>query len=160
VDRLSTSPAARDLVLKGGVLLAAYDVRRPTRDVDLSAKQTANDPESVRRLITRAGAILPTSTCSPKSTQSVPATSAKSIRQVAMFRAATLSPLSLALPGYGQLAQTKWAAWVRKQHLEDRLSLVFEIVLAAVQKFADPLMLADDAIGVWDPAMHAWKSRR
>jgi hypothetical protein len=36
VARLVLSQRARDFVLKGGVLLAAYDVRRPTRDVDLS----------------------------------------------------------------------------------------------------------------------------
>ena len=34
LDRLSTSPRADDLVLKGGVLLAAYDTRRPTRDIN------------------------------------------------------------------------------------------------------------------------------
>ncbi|PWR13899.1 hypothetical protein DKT69_18825 [Micromonospora sicca] len=35
--RLSQSPYADKLVLKGGVLLAAYAARRPTRDVDLQA---------------------------------------------------------------------------------------------------------------------------
>jgi hypothetical protein len=34
--RLSMSPHAADFALKGGVLLSAYDVRRPTRDVDFS----------------------------------------------------------------------------------------------------------------------------
>ncbi len=43
VDPLSTSPAAENLVLKGGVLLAAYDMRRPTRDVDLSARNLDNN---------------------------------------------------------------------------------------------------------------------
>lgn len=33
--RLSTSTYASQLVLKGGVLLAAYGTRRATRDVDL-----------------------------------------------------------------------------------------------------------------------------
>lgn len=31
VDRLSTAPVSQQLTLKGGVLLSAYDVRRPTR---------------------------------------------------------------------------------------------------------------------------------
>ena len=43
VDRLSTSARARDLVLKGGVLLAAYELRRrPTRDVDLTNDRTTS----------------------------------------------------------------------------------------------------------------------
>lgn len=33
--RLAVSRYADQLVLKGGVLLAAYDTRRPTRDIDL-----------------------------------------------------------------------------------------------------------------------------
>jgi len=51
VDRLAASPRATDLVLKGGVLLAAYDVRRPTRDVDLAASNLSNEPEAVARVI-------------------------------------------------------------------------------------------------------------
>src|SRR5680860_1628031 len=43
LDRLSTSPRADGLVLKGGVLLAAYDTRRPTRDIDLQATNLAGD---------------------------------------------------------------------------------------------------------------------
>lgn len=51
VDRLSTSARASDVALKGGVLLAAYELRRPTRDVDLSATRVSNDVGSVRALI-------------------------------------------------------------------------------------------------------------
>jgi hypothetical protein len=40
LDRLNSSPRAPDLVLKGGVLLAAYDTRRPTRDIDLQVTET------------------------------------------------------------------------------------------------------------------------
>jgi Nucleotidyl transferase AbiEii toxin, Type IV TA system len=43
LDRLSTAPQATDLILKGGVLLAAYETRRPTRDVDLQATDLNND---------------------------------------------------------------------------------------------------------------------
>jgi hypothetical protein len=44
VDRMVGSAHSAKLVLKGGVLLAAYDSRRPTRDVDLSAQGIASDP--------------------------------------------------------------------------------------------------------------------
>jgi hypothetical protein len=50
--RLSLSVRREDLVLKGGVLLAAFGARRPTRDVDLQAQRTANDVDTVRRIVT------------------------------------------------------------------------------------------------------------
>jgi hypothetical protein len=41
--RLAASPTAGEFVLKGGVLLAAYNARRPTRDIDLLATALSND---------------------------------------------------------------------------------------------------------------------
>jgi predicted nucleotidyltransferase component of viral defense system len=49
--RLPLSPLSNHLVLKGGVLLSAFDARRPTRDVDLAATGISNNPESVGRVI-------------------------------------------------------------------------------------------------------------
>ena len=37
LDRLSTTGHAKDFILKGGLLTGAYDVRRPTKDVDSNA---------------------------------------------------------------------------------------------------------------------------
>jgi len=51
--RLATSPYATQLVLKGGVLLAAYQLRRPTRDVDLQGMGMDNAVDVVRGLVTR-----------------------------------------------------------------------------------------------------------
>ena len=45
--RLSASRFAERFVLKGGVLLAAFGERRPTRDVDFLAQDQDNDPEAV-----------------------------------------------------------------------------------------------------------------
>ena len=45
--RLATSGHASRLVLKGGVLLAAYGLRRATRDIDLQARHVPNDIETV-----------------------------------------------------------------------------------------------------------------
>jgi Nucleotidyl transferase AbiEii toxin, Type IV TA system len=50
--RLATSTHADDLVLKGGVLLAAYALRRPTADIDFAAKNRSNEVEEVRALVT------------------------------------------------------------------------------------------------------------
>ena len=47
LDRLSTSPYASQFVLKGGVLLAAFGARRPTRDLDLAAVDLSNDVEAI-----------------------------------------------------------------------------------------------------------------
>jgi hypothetical protein len=41
--RLAASARRDDFVLKGGVLLAAYSARRPTRDIDLLATALSND---------------------------------------------------------------------------------------------------------------------
>ena len=49
--RLVRSQHDLTLVLKGGMLLAAFDLRRATRDVDVLALATANEPAAVQRLI-------------------------------------------------------------------------------------------------------------
>ena len=44
-------------MLKGGLLLAAYDARRPTRDADFAAQRIANDVDEVTRLVQEIAAI-------------------------------------------------------------------------------------------------------
>lgn len=41
--RLAVSPHAGSFVLKGGMLLAVFDARRPTADADLLARNLSND---------------------------------------------------------------------------------------------------------------------
>jgi Nucleotidyl transferase AbiEii toxin, Type IV TA system len=58
--RLANSKHNSKFVLKGGVLLAAYDLRRPTADVDFAGIQISNEVEYVRRLVAEvASAVLP-----------------------------------------------------------------------------------------------------
>jgi len=57
LDRLAASRYASKLVLKGGVLLAAYDVRRPTRDIDFQGRQLVNDGETIMKLVKDVTAI-------------------------------------------------------------------------------------------------------
>jgi hypothetical protein len=57
LTRLAASPHADRLVLKGGVLLAAYATRRPTRDVDLAARQVSNDIGEVLSMICAIAAL-------------------------------------------------------------------------------------------------------
>ena len=53
LGRLSGSPEESMFVLKGGVLLAAYGSRRPTRDVDVQATSLDDDTDTVRAAICR-----------------------------------------------------------------------------------------------------------
>lgn len=49
--RLAASEFAADFVLKGGVLIAAFAERRPTRDIDFAARGFSNDiPEVEQRV--------------------------------------------------------------------------------------------------------------
>ena len=45
--RIALSEHRDDFVLKGGVLLAAFAARRPTKDIDLQATGPSDDPEEV-----------------------------------------------------------------------------------------------------------------
>lgn len=51
LDRLARSAFANNLVLKGGVLLAALDARRPTRDIDLAATALRNTEEEILAVV-------------------------------------------------------------------------------------------------------------
>lgn len=55
--RLAISDVRGSFVLKGGVLLAAFDSRRPTKDVDLAGIDVANDTETVLALVRRVIAV-------------------------------------------------------------------------------------------------------
>jgi hypothetical protein len=49
--RLQHTEYAEDFVLKGGVLLAAYKLRRPTRDIDMQATDLTLDDEHLRSMV-------------------------------------------------------------------------------------------------------------
>ena len=55
--RLAASAHADNLVLKGGVLLAAYDARRPTRDVDLQARAVAGERDAMLAIVREIAAL-------------------------------------------------------------------------------------------------------
>jgi hypothetical protein len=49
--RLIASDSAADFILKGGVLMAAFTERRPTRDIDFAARGFANDIPKVEQRV-------------------------------------------------------------------------------------------------------------
>lgn len=55
--RLAQSVHRDTFVLKGGVLLAAYDVRRPTRDIDIQAEDLDNAADTVRDVVASIAAL-------------------------------------------------------------------------------------------------------
>jgi hypothetical protein len=55
--RLAATRFADRFVLKGGVLLAAFGERRPTRDIDLQAEDLDNDPGAIRAAIVETAAV-------------------------------------------------------------------------------------------------------
>jgi hypothetical protein len=55
--RLSISRYSAQLILKGGVLLAAYGTRRATRDIDLQARQMANEVNKILIMIQEIAAV-------------------------------------------------------------------------------------------------------
>lgn len=57
LDRLNRTPHARDFVLKGGILLGAYGVRRPTKDVDSNAVGAEVSPEHLAKVVREAASI-------------------------------------------------------------------------------------------------------
>jgi hypothetical protein len=57
LTRLAGSAYSDSLVLKGGVLLAAFDARRTTRDIDLQASAVSNDVDTVLGLICEIAAL-------------------------------------------------------------------------------------------------------
>lgn len=259
LDRLVRSGHAKDLVLKGGVLLAAYDVRRPTRDVDVAARAHSNEPDDVLALVVKIasfpvddGLAFDTATASaepirdedeyagvrvslgfglatgrdrfhvdvnfgdPISPAPEPIVLPRllggdirlmgyplhmvlaekivtalsggtastrwrdfgdvyvltrwhevdgndletALRVVAEHRGERLGPLSTVLAGYAALAQTKYAAWARKQRLLDRLPEDFAAVIHAVTTFADPPLTGGAGGATWAPATCEWVPSR
>ena len=57
LDRLGNSAFAEHFTLKGGVLLAALDARRPTRDIDLSARALDNDLGTILDVVRQVAAV-------------------------------------------------------------------------------------------------------
>jgi len=256
LDRLSQSAHRAQLVLKGGVLLAAFGERRPTGDVDLQGQALANDVDAVLALMIEIAAVeiddgvefdvdsatakvirdddayagvrvsmrarLATAKFSFHVDVNVgdPITPApgdvdlprllggtitvkgyplalvhaekivtaiargtvntrwrdfvdvvalsghhaidgdqlvESISVVASHRGIELRPLVLVLDGYGDIGQAKWAAWRRRQQLEDRTPESFAELIRSFVAFADPA-LSGVALGrQWDPAERAWR---
>lgn len=253
--RLALSEHIDNLVLKGGVLLAAYDTRRPTNDIDFHARALANDANTVLGLVAEISSIdrddgmiydvadaiaevirdgdeysgvRVVMTChlaranirfhvdvnvgdpvwpapmhidiplllggsielrgyplemvhAEKIVTAVQRGIAntrwrdfadiyllsrrheidgtrqrRSIMTVAAHRSVMLEPLAVVLAGYAEFGQVRWANWVRKQRLDNRLLIDFADIVTDVQRFADPVLIDEVDGRTWDPAQRTW----
>lgn len=256
--RLARSEYAPDFVLKGGVLMAAFAARRPTRDIDFAVSGFSNDVDGVVtrvrqicavavddglefdgssvagdeirddadysgvrvKIVTRLAKATvpmhldinfgdpiwpaPTPTDLPPllgGTLSLPgypdhmvlaekivtaiersivntrwrdfvdiesiirarsisgADLMSAIGVVANHRSATITTLSEALSGMGEVAQSRWSVWRRKQRLEDATPEMFQNLLDSCIAFADPVLAGQVWDGSWDPSPRSWTAR-
>jgi hypothetical protein len=144
LTRLVASPYKGKLVLKGGVLLAAYDTRRPTRDVDLQGHHLTNETEAVLEMVRDIAAI------NVDDGLALDAAGAS---------AETILALRELLDGYAGQAQPQWSAWRRKHRLDDQLPQGFDAVLDVVIAFADPVLAGAVRDRVWNAARLRWESQ-
>lgn len=63
----------------------------------------------------------------------------RSAEAVARYRGVALEPVGPHLKGYGTVGQPKWAAWRRKEHLEDICEAQLDDQVARVAHFIDPV---------------------
>lgn len=75
---------------------------------------------------------------------------------VAKYRQVELTPVLPRLAAMPALAQPKWAAWRRRTNRLEDLPATFDEVLAAVSRFADPI-LERALSGSWNPQTEAWE---
>lgn len=81
-----------------------------------------------------------------------------SLRDVASHRSTRLTALGTILDGYGEMSQSRWVAWRKKQMLEDRLPESFAKVIADVIDFAEPAIDGSATGLTWSPAERLWHS--
>ena len=65
-----------------------------------------------------------------------------SARAVARYRRVTLRPVAASVAGYGAIAQAKWAAWRRKEGLEDMCESDLDDQMCEVIAILDPVFQA------------------
>lgn len=67
-----------------------------------------------------------------------------------------VAPMLPALAPMNERAQQKYRAWRTRSHRGDELPTAFADVLAAVARFADPV-LSGWATGRWNPRLSTWE---
>jgi Nucleotidyl transferase AbiEii toxin, Type IV TA system len=85
------------------------------------------------------------------------ATLRASLGRVAEYRRVDLVPLTSVFAGFAELAQPRWLAWVRKNHLKSTIPMGFAVVLDLVRAFADPVLVVESPDKTWNPGRCEWE---
>ena len=182
--RLARSPHRDRFVLKGGVLLAAYGLRRPTTDIDGAALRTSNGLEDIRQFVVTVastalqadlddGLVFDLDNVTAQAIRDEDKYGGVRIRLVARLASAREpfhvdvnigdpiwpEPTEIWMPRLlGQeIAQPRWASWRRKLRLTETLPEQFDRTLESLKDFANPVItdsISDQA--AWDPVRRAW----
>lgn len=152
LGRLTRTRHAESFVLKGGVLLAAYGARRPTKDVDanaisadITAEHVTNVVRDIAAVETDDGLVFDTDTITADQIREQVDYPGLRVRvkvgasAVARYRGVTLEPVTPHLSGYGEVAQAKWAAWRRKEGLEPSTERSLESQITLIASYLDPV---------------------
>ncbi|HTN02355.1 MAG TPA: hypothetical protein VL132_10775, partial [Planctomycetaceae bacterium] len=83
---------------------------------------------------------------------------AGAIQQVAQYRQVRLRSLNQVLDGYARIAQQRWSAWRRKQHMEGQIPATFAEVLDRLVAFADLALSGAAANQTWLSADRQWST--
>ncbi len=140
LDRLVHSEFAEKFVLKGGVLLAALEARRPTRDIDLAARALENSVDEVLGVVRKVAGILLDDGLEFDSAGAT----ADVIREEDSY-----SGVRVTLGG--QLSR----AVIRLHGVHH--SRGFAIALDRVRALADPVLVAECPDKTWNPGRCEWE---
>ena len=175
--RLSVSDHRDRFVLKGGMLLAVFDERRPTADIDLLARAIANEVETVTDLVRAVLAVNVAekvvtmidrgeTTTRDRDFADVYVLSARqrieaagfaaAIASTATHRGSDLRPIRDALGRLATLRQRDWARFVARSGLADAVPASLADVIDAVADFVDPILSGAVVDGEWDSGTRRW----
>jgi len=179
--RLSMSPYTDQFIIKGGMLLAAYDARRPTADLDALARAVSNDqsvvverviqiahqaPADLAEKITTAIGLGPANTRVRDYADIYTLTrnwpvdhgiAREALLATAAFRGTTLAALSSAVDNLADLRQQTYAAYrANLGTAGEDLPANFSEVVEAVIAFADVLATETLPGTTWSPQQRQW----
>lgn len=136
--RIAASEYRDDFVLKGGVLLAAFAARRPTKDIDLRATRLTDDPDEVAERV-RAIAGLELADGLVFDAASVTATTIRDEDEYAGVRVKLMAILGTARLTVGMDVNFGDPIWPAPQFVE--LPRVMDLDLPAVSLLGYPLTM-------------------
>jgi ABC-type Fe3+ transport system substrate-binding protein len=143
--RLGQTPWRNRLILKGGMLLVVYDVRRATQDLDMAARALNNEEQEVANWLRDVFTV---------EVDDGVVFDSSSVR-VEVIRQG--DPYPQVLTSYGQLRQRAWSDFVARAGLVGTVPEQLEGVVRDVAAFADPILSGEVTNAAWKPTSGSWE---